>query len=329
MTECEPYLADYAVSFHQVFTLIDPAMNTSEIKPLHLSVPRTRGSIRPPPSTNPPPEKLKPEEPTSGRFLQHFANAKRDTPSTSPNRPNVLAQALVKPPSRPPPSSESTDSKIQTDSLLKNEDFWLFALSPSFVLRFQFKVDSASTPWVFRMFSDPDSQLLMTATMNGSARTSGIRISARDREIGEGKWDKAAGAFFAGVSLGSDRGEACSAIYNNKSFVFVIPAIKKIEGKPRMCQIAMGETSELCTLANRNAKEAIRLKNREPPGGDLTFEGKFEQATPANFQLFHDSNAKRNLCCFGMNNQGEYILEVSYPLSPVQGFLAAVSATMP
>jgi hypothetical protein len=73
----------------------------------------------------------------------------------------------------------------------------------------------------------------------------------------------------------------------------VIPAIKKIEGKARMCPIVMGEVSELCGLVNKNAKEAVKLKSREPPGGDLTFEGKFGMAAPANFQLFHESNPNR------------------------------------
>jgi hypothetical protein len=79
----------------------------------------------------------------------------------------------------------------------------------------------------------------------------------------------------------------------------------------------------------KNAKEALKLKPREPPGGDLTFEGKFEQAAPANFQLFHDSNPRRSLCSFGMTAQGGYTIELVYPLSPLQGFLAAVCATIP
>ena len=36
----EPFLTGYDVVFHEIFTLIDPGMNTSEIKPLHLAIPR-------------------------------------------------------------------------------------------------------------------------------------------------------------------------------------------------------------------------------------------------------------------------------------------------
>jgi hypothetical protein len=298
MTDCEPCLTSYAVCFHQVFTLVDPSMNSSEIKPLHLAIPRSRGSARPSPQL--PPEKPKPDEPVGGRIPQ----------TTLPSKPNR-------------PSAAPTVHPPQSDPPLKSDAFWLSPLSPSATLRFQFKIEDGS----FRILSESDSQVLLTALPNG-AKPSAVRIFAQDQEIGEGKWDKTSGAFFAGVNLGGNRGEACCAIYNGKSFVFVIPAIKKIEGKPRMCPISMGEVSELCALTNKNAKEAVKLKMKEAIGGDLTFGGKFDRAAPTNFQLFHESNAKKNLCSFGMNGKGDYVLEVSYPLSPLQGFVAAVCAVL-
>jgi hypothetical protein len=108
-----------------------------------------------------------------------------------------------------------------------------------------------------------------------------------------------------------------------------MPAIRKIDGKSRMCLISVSDMSSLWQKFKQNAKEAIGLKAREPPGGDLTFEGKFGRPAPENFVLFHDSNTKRDLCQFGMTARGSYLLEVTYPLSLLQGFFAAVCAVMP
>jgi hypothetical protein len=104
MVDTEPFLADYAVSFHQVFTLIDPAMNTSEIKPIHLAVPRIRGAVRPAAPQAAVSDKPKSDESaTGGRYLQHFANPKRDVAPAPATLPNVIAQAIGKPPRPAPP----------------------------------------------------------------------------------------------------------------------------------------------------------------------------------------------------------------------------------
>jgi hypothetical protein len=241
----------------------------------------------------------------------------------------VIAQTLSKP-SKLPPQEDlgAIDNKVLTDSLLKIDDFWLYPLAPSTTVRFTVAVDNTARSWVFRLLTEADNQIILTATMNGRNKTVGVNVTAgvQDRPIGEGKFDQAANAFFCGVALGTERGEAGCWVYPSKEFL--MPAIKKIEGKSRMCLIPMGEASDLCARAAKGAKEAIRIKSVDPKG-DLTFGGKFERQGAANCQLFHESNPKKMLCSFGARADGNWLLEVTYPLSPLQGFIIAVSATIP
>jgi hypothetical protein len=313
----EPFLTDYAVTFHRVFTLLDPTMNTSEVNPIHLSLPRGRNSRIPA-------DKPKPEEPAAngGRPLQQAAKAK---PNGAPVQPAVVDRA----PSRVSPAADASGeqpakSKAQSDLA---EDFWLYPSPPSSALHFIFQIDSSSSPWTFKLLSDSGNKVLLSAVMNGRARAAGIRISAREQEIGEGKWDAAGNAFFCAVAIGTERSEACCAMYGERGFDLIVPGIKKFDGRPRMCQILSADGSALLQRASKGAKDAIRLKSRDV--NDLTFGGAFEQSAPGNFQLFHDSNARKTICAFGLKTSGAYELTVSYPLSPVQGFLAGISATIP
>jgi hypothetical protein len=306
---CEPYLSDYAVCFHQVFTLIDPSMNTSEIKPLHLAVPRMRASARPSPAP-------KPDDPsaTVGRPTQPPANGR---PSVAPVLPNVIAQTLGKP-SKPPPVDEPTTL----------DESWLFPLGQSTTTRFVVAIDNSTRSWIFKLLSESDGQILLTATMNGRNRSVGVHLTAgpQDRPIGEGRFDSAENAFYCGAALGADRGEAGSWVYGTKEFV--TPAIRKIEGKGRMCLIPMLETSNLFARAAQNAKEAIKFKSVDTED-DPTCNGKFERPSPSNGQLFHDSSPKKILCSFGAKADGNWMLEVTYPFSPLQGFIVAVATTIP
>jgi hypothetical protein len=288
----EPFLSDYAVTFHQAFTLLDSAMSTSEISPIHLSGPRNRAARSAA-------EKPKPEEPpANGRFLQHFARAKRE----------------------PAPANGRGDAGAG-----RADDSWLFPAPPAAALHFLFQIESGSGPWRFSLLSDRGGEALLGAAMNGAGRKSGLRISAQKREVGEGTWDGS--AFSCAVAIGTERGVACCAVYSGRLFDLIIPAIKKVDGRSRMMQITGGQEAGLAERASKGAKEAIRLKARE--SSDLTFGGAFERAAPGNFQLVHDSNPKKVLCALGLKSSGAYALEVAYPLSPVQGFLAGIAATMP
>jgi hypothetical protein len=152
----------------------------------------------------------------------------------------------------------------------------------------------------------------------------------RPDPIAEGKCGRSTNAFFCVANVDAERSETCAVISNGDCLSeLIMPAIRKVDSRSRMYLIDVSEMSNLCQKFKQNAKEAIRLKAQQPPGGDLTFAGKFECADPANFLLFHDSNTKRDLCQFGMTARGSYRLEVTYPLSLLQEFFAAVCAVMP
>ena len=97
-----------------------------------------------------------------------------------------------------------------------------------------------------------------------------------------------------------------------------------------------------CIVWPRGASESqgtpnistIRMKTRVPvnsgnTGWDTTFDGRLSKASVANFVLYHDSSVRKDLCIFGKLRDNEYELEVGYPLSPLQGFLAGVTAMLP
>ena len=100
-----------------------------------------------------------------------------------------------------------------------------------------------------------------------------------------------------------------------------------------MLPIPLDESSGLVARLSQMSKEAIRLKTRIPSSQgnsfDMTFDGKFKQYSLSNFILYHDSNTKKDLCSLGMISEGRYLLEIGYPLSPLQGFLAAIAASAP
>jgi hypothetical protein len=342
--ESEPFLGDFSVVFHQVFTLIDPAMNTSEIKPLHLALPKKHGMPRPA-AAQPAVEKPRAEEQQNApRTLTQRYSAPRRTKAHPLDTPNSIAQtthrlaarvddaahqAVTQSPSPKPPAPEPRSAEA---SPVQSGDFWLFPIHPQSPARFDFRVDASQTPWHFTLHPEGDQSLVLSAQMNGSARAAGLRISIpkNSNPVAEGRLDRSTSAFFCVANLDADRGEACSVIMSGDRLgEFIMPAIRKVEGKSRMCLIAVSEMSGLYQKLLQNAKEAIRLRTREPPGGDLTFEGRFERAAPGNFLLFHDSNTKRDLCQLGLTARGSYLLEICYPLSMLQGFFAAICAAMP
>jgi hypothetical protein len=224
------------------------------------------------------------------------------------------------------------DPKSIIDAAPKDNDFWLYPLPPSGLSFFFFRVDSSQASWQFSLLHGSDGRPILAATMDGQTRADGVSVTKPSGPvIAEGKLDQTAKVVFFVSSISGDAGELCSAVFEQgKMTDLVIPAIKKFEGRSRMCPIRVGESSALYVKMTQNAKEAIRLRIREPPAnGDLTFGGKFEISSPANFLLYHESKAKKDLCSFGMCKSGLYAIEIGYPLAPVQGFAGAICATMP
>lgn len=361
-TDIEPFLSDFLLTFNTVFIPIDNTMNNSEIKPFHLSLPRNRQTARP---ANPAsPNQSSPINSNAVDLKKRLLSPKtikpvKDNQNEIPISPTVSPQTAIEqvaekvlpapqqnPVNKPAPNTVTNTNinKEILNNLIKDDQYWLAPLTPSVVVRFSFKVVTNDQELTFELHGDTDSYPLMSAKMEGPSRADGIIFYLDGISKGESRYTPGNSSFFVGLDTGrgSQLSEACAAVYSPsflsptqpRVFDFLIPALKKIEGKSRMLPIEMGETSGLVTRLSQMSKHAIRLKTRIPPPSsgdsfDMTFNGKFKQSSLSNLILYHDSNSNKDLCSLGMISHNQYSLEISYPLSPVQGFMAAIAAAMP
>lgn len=392
-TEFEPYLDDYMSSFRNIFIPIDKSLNTSEIKPLHLALPRNRQGMR---GGNASPSRLsatnniseapedgikdrtannsekKPARFLTNRYLSQNESSKGGKDSNPKSKDSATASIYNKveevaqkvlpnnqtdnenqnenpnPPPKQPKSKASSQLTATTqndkeviDMLIRNEDYWYLPLSPSIFIRLIFAVHNVSSKYTFELLIDGEDIPLMSAEMAGQSRADGITIYIKQQEKGETHYTPGNSSLFAGVAINDQKDEACAAIFNPsfssvsqpRIFDFLVPALKKINGRSRMLPILLEESSGLVSRLSQMSKEAIRLKTRIPASQgnsfDMTFDGKFQQSSLSNFILYHDSNTRKDLCSLGMISEDRFLLVIGYPLSPLQGFLAAISASAP
>lgn len=364
IVEYEPCLADYHVVFHEIFTLNDQSLNTSEIKPLHLSVPRNRQGVKPAPSPTQVKTTTNAQEDQSTKRNQRFlsnryltqkpsAMTATNPPPAAPKPTDIIAetaQKIVEPQKQPePPKPQQRlgisegDNRVNTETLLRTEEFWVLPLSPSVTVRFIFTMDGNSGPgYVFRMMTESTHEVILSAEMKGASRNSGMSLYFEKHPVGSAKYIQGSMCFFAGVQTSRGLCEAGAALYNGaytsskdpKIFEFLVPALKKMDGKSRMFPILYADVSGLWTRASQLSKEAIRMKTRIPPKSasgdwDMTFGGRMTAPSLSNFEIYHESNERKTLCSLSLRRLNEYSLVISYPMSPLQGFLAAVAAVIP
>jgi hypothetical protein len=340
-TECEPYLLDYRVEFHSIFTLIDPTMNTSEIRLLHLAVPRNRQGVRAAPSGQPNIKKPAAADggPPNQRFLSNRTTTQKRSDST-PAKPDAMAQAAqgivnaTTTPAAPAPAPAIAPEQANlVTSLVATPEFWIYPLPPVAPVTFFFTVEGTTGPLVFRLRNAMDDSLLLSAKINGSSPSSALTIFTDKGPLGQGSFSNRTLHF--GISAVGAINEAAAASYIDGShlFDFVVPAIKKSgkgDVRPRMCPIPFGKTSNLMIKLQEQSKEAIQMKSRDPgKPPDFTFGGQFQESSPLNFVLFHASNAAKDICSMSVIGAGRFLLAVGYPLSPMQGFLAGIASALP
>jgi hypothetical protein len=328
----EPYLLDWSTKFHTIFTLIDPAMNTSEIKLLHLALPKIKGQVRPPRRSDAGDEtgqrriarksKVEDEDEDPGAA----PHGRRDR---IPLRKDETAAVTTQPAGPAPlPGNEQA-----TQALIRNPDFWLLPMPAQATIRFLFTVDASSGPPIFRMMSEADQKMLLSGRMNSETPEHGITFYIGNEVGGQILTNLQEGNVFAGIADAKGERESCAAVFLADPpghFVYLIPALKKIEGVSQMMKVPLKETSTLVRKAQESppSREVIQLKRRPviDPG---SYPGRFTIPTASNMILYHDSNAKRDLCTLELQPAGFYTLETNYPMSPLQGFLAAILACIP
>ena len=377
--DLDPCLEDVYVKFHTDFTLIDLGMNTSEIKPLHLAIPKIHQQSKSPKAS--PSVETKPQ---GKRVLNQKLFTKPDKSGETNLASSIVAQAGIRVQgsnvesnsvmgqtlgalgAHPKENNNSNNNannnnnnandtqqnqdlvtlSIQNGiSLTDMDDFWFYPLPSQKNVRYSFIVDAShSVGLVFHLVPVGLDKKVLTAVMEGPTREHPIKIYAENSLIGESRYTPNNTSISFGITRQQPETEACAILFNQsfsspsqpRVFDFLIPALKKIEGRSRMFPIPFGVTSGLIAKLTEMRREAIRLRSRVPQNKkgnasqyDMCFNNLFPQSSLTNFILYHEQSPQKNICEFGMDDDGIFSLQISYPMSPIQGFLAGVAASMP
>lgn len=267
------------------------------------------------------------------RSADYHQQADEDEPNNQLNSSNE-AQA----PQQASPRKVLVESEEKVN-LVENNN-WLSPLSTGQVLWFKFVYENKSGVTRYKMRQNHEDNFYFEALVNGSVRESGVQFFFNKKEVGMMNYNHTAKTMSAGLLV--EESEICAIVVNQlfanasqpKIFDFVVPALKKKEGKNVMINIKYTEQSGLILRLTQKSKEAIKLKSRVPMNQgaayDMTFNGLFQEQSLSNFILYHASNAKRDICTFGLTyERNTYDLRVQYPLSPMQAFVAAVTSMAP
>ncbi|EAY19130.1 hypothetical protein TVAG_190240 [Trichomonas vaginalis G3] len=272
----------------------------------------------------------------------------QDSPPHSPNREQQQQRQVQQPVPRrspvPEPAARQANPMAELGLDFSLTGLYLLPCLTSQTINMIFNVEEPQpnvTRYSLRMPQDVDTEIRLRCDVSGKSRTSKIELYYNDVVVGEFKYNSNNKCFSVGLTALTPAMEACAVLFNPsfssssapRIFDFVIPALKKIDGRNQMFRVPYQEPSTLIQYVSKMAKESIRLKTRIPSNEgneyDSTFKGKFLLNAPTNFILYHESNQKRDICTFSMVTENSYNLAVSYPLSPIQAFLAAVAASIP
>lgn len=285
------------------------------------------------------------DSPEKGQSPQQSQEPRQQSPPVSPKQQDAPQKAPM--PRKTPIPEPSQPRQTQMAELgvdFSLTGFYLLPCLPSQFITMSFIIEEPAPNvqrYILKMPPDIDSVARLRCDVNGKSRTSKIDIYYNDQPVGEFKFNSGNKSFSVGLSAMTPALEACAILFNPsfssssapRIFDFVVPALKKVDGRNQMFRVPYQEPSTIIQYVSKMAKEAIRLKTRIPAnegnGFDSTFNGKFLLNAPTNFILYHESNAKRDICTFSMQSENNYSLAVGYPLSPLQAFFAAVASSVP
>lgn len=325
----EPFLDDECITFHNVFIFMDPGLNTSEIKPVMLSIPKSMRSK----------SKLSPKSPTSlesvidkGRLLTTSTlktqvkteNIENTVPDHDPNKDNQPeAQHIILDP--------IIQKFVEADPL-----FWMNPIPAKRVGCFHVLIEQMKNNLSFQLFFDKRQPSIMTATLDQNLVANSLNLTVRDAEsyTVNSSYDSTTDTFYASLSEdGKNPTEICAANFLKPHiFDFYIPALKKNKttGTSFMFPIPFDpSTSTLYAKYKEKSQESIKLQSRliDDQSEDTSFGGRFINKLPCNFILYHQSNRSKDIISFGQADEsGYYLLNISYPMNTIQGFIAAIAA---
>ena len=222
--------------------------------------------------------------------------------------------------------------------------FYLLPCLQSQTINLIFRIDDTIPNSISYQLEAPDEyddKLRLRVQITGKTRDSSVEIFYNDMPVGEFRYNPANKSFSVGITSFNPPLEAAAILFNPsfstmdmpRIFDLLIPALKKVDGRNQMYKLAYNDQSVLIQYTSRMARESIRLKTKIPSSQgnvfDTTFNGKFKHESPLNFILYHESNPKREIAIFSMIDKKTYNLTVTYPLSPMQAFFAAVAISIP
>lgn len=323
----EPYLDDDRITFHSLFTLMDPGFNTSEINPIMLSIPKSLRSK----------SKLSPKSPTNlneavekGRLLT-ASTLKGQNKSTTIENQNTENDTNKE--------KDQNTQHIILDPVIQrfvegDRLFWMNPVPAKRVGCYHILIERAKNNLSFQLFFDKEKPCIMSATFDNAAIANTLSVSINDSSdfTINSSYDTSNDTYF--VSLcenGKEPIELCAANFVKPHiFDFYIPALKKNKqtGTSFMFPVPFDPSqSTLLKKHKEKSQESIKLLSRlnDDPDMDTSFAGRFINKLPCNFILYHQSNRSKDIISFGQADEtGYYLLNISYPMSTIQGFIAAI-----
>lgn len=344
-TPFEPFLAHKAVAFNKYFTLIDTALNTSEIRPIHLSIPKNcAAATKNLAQVSQPTIQEKTPQPrsTQSRILSNAQLARTakaakerrhegqaSTTDSAPASPSK-AQAIPRP---APPIGPVVGNNNEMLARLQEED-WMRPFASGNGGRFIFTVGHKNNASTFTLKTDDGKKVLLWASLFGSFRTDSIEIHTADRLIAQTYYHQDTGSV------------SCNFLENNKmyevgcitnltdghprNYNFIIPALKKKTETRAVPVETDGSSSILYQKLAHKDKEAIKLSAKIPEKkGDASFGGILASNSPTNFIIYHESNPKKAICTCDHMGGSTFTLCAGYPMLFIQAFFAAIMAAIP
>ena len=336
----ETYLNDFTISFRNDFAIFDTSISSSEIKPLHLGIPKIKKNL----------------DTTTNEIKKDIIDSQKNNSLKNETKHNLdrnQTQKDIK------PYDNNNDSK---SSILNNaiKSFSEISKQPEktpeeFSINCEYLIPMVQ-PNTFRgsiyveNISNTNTKLYLIPP-NGSLKNyllhSEININSKQINCEIFYLKSKVGEFYFGTDtihcsfiLNPFSIEGCAIMYNPsyndknhpRVFDFVIPALKKSKttGLSQILPLSLIETSKLIEHSQKNSKEAIKLKSRIPISSnskyDMTFDGKLLNNSLRNFILYHESSEKRDICTFSFVEDSKYNLTICYPLNITQGFIAVVAS---
>jgi len=237
-----------------------------------------------------------------------------------------------------PKIEKKIDGDPKKEPSIKNyfsiEDFWLVPVANSTSIRLKLIIrKDENTAGVFHLVDNGKS--IISAQFIGKQGELYSVLMGKIK-VGLIRFDANRNAFFCGITSITPSIEICSSIncppnypdMKSKCFDFLIPSLRNVDGKKFPYPIPFGDFPNLYTHVKQGKREAVRLKSVIPPiknsQPDFTFEGKLVTSHITNLIVIYEPKPDKNVLAMTYNDQDNYDVSFTFPLCPLQAFLACV-----